>query len=475
MKLKYIYLLPLLATAMIGCDEIEYSDAKPVENPQLPEITQADFSVSPSSLLSNGLNLESLSSQTDNPDAYMVQLYTVNVNTNDLPEDAIISGGLELATSSDFSNPFNVGDITISEGVASVPLSSLIYTRSTMFGKDPREYTVYYRIPVYVTVDGGQYKLGDKDFYYCDGDSFKEFGVDPGYTVEEAYYLLGPNGMDLSDAVKFNHSGYNIYDDTVFTLTAKFEEGNSSWLVIPLSVYEAGGSPSPSKVYGPTDAESLTGVLELGGSAGELESGKKYDFTINLSTLSYTISEVADFEYLYTPGNSNGWSQNASQMLSTNDFVNYSGFVYLSGEFKFTSQINWDGINFGQGAEEGTLSTDGGNLNAEPGLYWASVNINELTYSLTPITSISMIGDFNDWGGDVELTPSEDFLTWTGTLTLANAGGWKFRVNNDWAINLGGSDDNLVTNGDNLYNEAGTYTVTLELNKLPYSCSVEAE
>lgn len=480
MKLRYLYALPLLAIALMGCDEIEMSDAKPVENPQLPEISQNDFSVTPAASLTNGLDLEALSAMTDDPTTYMVELYTINVLTENLPDGAVLSGGFELADATDFSNPFNVTDLQITEGVVSAPLSSLIYTRSTMFGKDPRPYTVYYRIPVYVTLDGGQYKLGDKDYYYNDGDSFTEEGVDPGYTVEETYYLLGPAGTDLASAIEFNHSGYNIYDDTIFNLTAKFEEGCDTWLVVPLSAYEAAsnGSVNAADCYGPEDAVALEGTLNLGGKAGKLTAGKKYSFSINLSTLEYNIHEIADFDNLYTPGSSNDWSQENSQMLFTSNNEEYMGFAYLTSEFKFTSAPNWDGQNFGAGDEAGTLSTggDSGNLTVESaGLYWCDVNIDALTYTLTEVTSISMIGDFNEWGGDVEMTPSEDFLTWTGTLTLEAAGGWKFRVNNDWAVNLGGSLTDLVPNGDNINGEPGTFTVTLDLSKLPYSCTVTAK
>ena len=481
MKFKYLFALPILATALMGCDEIEMSDAKPVENPQLPGITVEDFAVTPAATLKEEMNLDALVAETDDPSTYMMELYTIDVLTEDLPESAVVSGGLQLADNPEFENPFNVGNITVTDGVASAPLSSFLDIRGQMFGKgkDPRPYTIYYRIPVYVTVNGGQYKIGSRDSYFCDGNVFVQEGVDPGYVVEDAYYLVGSAGNTCATAVMFDHSGYNIYDDTVFTLTVKFGTGNTTWQVVPQSVYEAaeGGVPEASKCYGATDATALEGVLELG-KTGTLTDGKKYTFSINLSTLEYTIKEVADFEYLYTPGDSNGWSQAASQKLFTSDNENYHGYAYLTGGFKFTSQPDWNGINFGNSGTEGELSTDGGAGNlevSEPGLYYVEVNIDELTYKLTPITAIGMIGGFNDWGGDEELTPSEDFLTWTGTLTLTAASEWKFRMNNGWDLNLGGSFTDLVQNGDNLNSEAGTYTVTLDLTKLPYSCTVVAQ
>ena len=471
MKLRYLFVLPLLGAALMGCDEIEYSDAKPVENPQLPAITENDFSITPSSALVSGIDLEALNAMTSDPSTFMVELYRINVLTENLPESAEVMGEIEFSLSNQFDNAFNLTDVTTVDGVVSVPLSSLIYTRGTMISaKDPREYTIYYRVPVYVNLNGGQYKLGNKDFYYNEGDSFPETGIYPGYVVEEAYYLVGPNGTSLDNAIKFEHSGYNIYDDTIFTVSAKFSEGNSSWYIVPESVYST-GSLNTALCYGAQDPSALTGILELGGKAGNVADNSKYSFQINLSTLSYEISPIADFEYLYTPGNSNGWSQTASQKLFTSNYENYTGFAYLDGGFKFTSADNWDGINYGAGEEEGTLSTTGGDLTADKSLYWCDVNITELTYSLTPITAVGMIGDFNGWGGDAEMTPSEDYLIWTGTLTTTG-GGWKFRMNNDWAINLGGSYDNLVPNGADLSNEAGTYTVTLDLSKLPYSCTV---
>lgn len=493
MKFKYLFAFPILAMALVGCDEIEMSDAKPVENPQLPGITMEDFSVTPAAALTGVMNLEALSAETDDPDNFMVDLYTINVLTENLPESAVLGGGLELADNPEFENYINVGNITVTEGVASAPLSSLTYVRSQMFGKDPRPYTVYYRVPVYVTVNGGQYKIGTKDSYFCDGDSFTQEGTDPGYVVEEAYYLVGSAGNTCATAVKFNHSQYNIYDDAAFTLTVKFPEGNTSWQVVPQSVYEAanGGVPEAAACYGPADAEALTGTLELG-QTGTVEGGKKYDFTINLSTLEYTIKEVADFDYLYTPGDANSWNQEASQQLYTSDYVHYVGYAYLSGGFKFTSAPNWDGINFGAGAEEGELVTDGsaGNVTVEtPGLYWCEVNIDALTYTLLPIEHISMIGGFNNWGGDVQLTPSADFLTWTGTLELTSdadgANQWKFRMNNDWGHNLGGPTadptdfapgttiEGLAADGKNFATPVGTYTVTLNLAKLPYSATLD--
>lgn len=193
------------------------------------------------------------------------------------------------------------------------------------------------------------------------------------------------------------------------------------------------------------------------------------------------------FEYLYTPGNSNGWSHSASQLLQTDNYTTYYGYAYLDGGFKFTSADNWDGFNFGAGDEEGTLSVDPGakDLEAEAGLYWCDVNVDNLTYSLTEVTTYGLIGDATagGWDASTAMEPSEDMLTWTVTTTLTE-GTFKFRANDAWDLNLGGAGDDdpsenygdLVQNGKNLASPgAGTYTITLDLSKLPYSCTVVAQ
>ncbi|MCH5230503.1 MAG: hypothetical protein J1F43_01755 [Muribaculaceae bacterium] len=481
MKLRYLFALPILATALMGCDEIEKSDAKPVENPQLPGITQEDFSVTPASALTSLMNLDELVGATTDAATEMMTLFTIDVKTENLPAGSEVTGSLQFAKSDGYEEVFDVSDITVKDGVAQAPLSSILYTRSAMYGpNDPREYQIFYHVAVYVNANGGQYKIGSKDFYYCEGDSFMQEGVDPGYVIEEAYYLLGPQGTTLESAIPFTHNEYNIYDDTNFTVIADFGEGMTSWLIVPQSAYEAakGGTLDTSLCYGPATATALEGSLNLGGNPGTLTAGNRYRFSFDAKALTYNIQELATFENLYTPGDSNDWTQSKSQMLSTNDFITYTGFAYLKGGFKFTSQLDWDGFNYGS-AGEGKLSLDGGAGNIEvkeADLYWCKVDVVELTYSLTEITSASLIGVNGDWDNDIELTAVDDQkLEWTGTMTLNEEGGWKFRFNNGWDINLGGSTTDLVLNGDNITTPAGTYTVTLNLSAVPYTCTLTAK
>lgn len=183
-------------------------------------------------------------------------------------------------------------------------------------------------------------------------------------------------------------------------------------------------------------------------------------------------------QYLYTPGNGNGWGFGPDNMtLTTLDFTNYWGYAYLDGEFKFTGQPDWSPIDYGAGAEAGSLAPAGGNLNSEgKGLFWLTVNIVDLKWTKAEIQNIGLIGGFAEsaWGSQINLTPSDDFRTWTGDVTMTGDNlEYKFRSNDNWDINLGGSVDNLVWNGGNLsVPEPGTYAVTLNLATMPYTCTV---
>ena len=52
--------------------------------------------------------------------------------------------------------------------------------------------------------------------------------------------------------------------------------------------------------------------------------------------------------------------------------------------------------------------------------------------------------------------------TWKKTLTLV-AGEFKFRLNDAWVWNLGGTTDNLTQGGNNIAVTAGNYTISLTI------------
>ncbi len=79
----------------------------------------------------------------------------------------------------------------------------------------------------------------------------------------------------------------------------------------------------------------------------------------------------------------------------------------------------------------------------------------------------SLIGDFNSWGGDVDMTLTDG--KWVSPVTKITAGGFKIRFNHDWTENVGGVMEDLgipfaaISGGDNISIEEGNdYVVTYD-------------
>ncbi|MBQ8225511.1 MAG: SusF/SusE family outer membrane protein [Bacteroides sp.] len=180
-------------------------------------------------------------------------------------------------------------------------------------------------------------------------------------------------------------------------------------------------------------------------------------------------------EYIYIPGNHQGWAPPTAQALKTDAFDGiYKGFSYLDGDFKFTKQRawgeatdEWNSTHFA--TYEGGLaaSTDGTNINmATPGFYYIVADVMDGKLSATA-TSWGIIGpaQAGEWSTDTDMTWNAADESWTATVELA-AGEFKFRANDDWAINVGGSLTDLTADGGNIMlEEAGTYEVKLFLTR----------
>ncbi|HMT72921.1 MAG TPA: SusE domain-containing protein [Chitinophagaceae bacterium] len=172
-------------------------------------------------------------------------------------------------------------------------------------------------------------------------------------------------------------------------------------------------------------------------------------------------------------GNTWGWDPASAPKIASTDGVNYDGYIYVpaggSGEFKLTSQADWNGTNYGSGGA-GLISATGGNLNWPAGTYFrVQVNTQALTWSATPITTWGVIGDGTpgQWNTSTPLTFNTTTLLWTGSVTF-NAGNFKFRANNGWDINLGGLQSAMNYGGDNIpVTLTGARTVTLDLRNAP--------
>lgn len=207
------------------------------------------------------------------------------------------------------------------------------------------------------------------------------------------------------------------------------------------------------------------------------ESGE-YKVILDVSKAPYSIKFISTTypEYLYIPGNHQGWNPATAPKLYGDGNGVYEGFADLDGEFKFTLGPSW-GDGELAGDLDNLVSQGGGNLSLPKALYYLQVDMNagKCTYHL-PITRVGAIGSFNGWGTpDAELIRNDTI--WEGTLDLPENTEMKFRMNDNWslpdAFNMGGDLNNLTYDGANIkVSEAGTYKVTLSFLEKPWKATI---
>ena len=310
----------------------------------------------------------------------------------------------------------------------------------------------------------------------------RTFEVTP-VSISDAYYLIGgPGNWDNSKNQKFTHSDKDVFDDPVFTYV--FEgSGSDMWFAFgDDEAIDAVGENVWNKLFGTTGAsEDLSGTFkrryDLDGDHSFHVDGtaKFYRFSANMLTGEYTITPLNFAEYIWEAGVNNNWGADAQPLYCADGNGTYTGFFYAQdadwsdgmGAFKFTGAFNdWNQGNYGSGTstdEGGTLinSNESGNLLATPGFYRAEVNLADMTYKLTRINGIGIIGPAQPggWDTDTDMTYNPETRAWEATVTLA-ADELKFRANDAWDINWGGELNNLTQNGANLKVEkAGKYFI----------------
>jgi hypothetical protein len=237
--------------------------------------------------------------------------------------------------------------------------------------------------------------------------------------------------------------------------------------------------------YGPADINALAGTLIQTNDAINIADAGNYTVVIDLSkeksteyTYSITKNAVStEPTELWLPGDYQGWDPGAAPTIKSVSDNAYEGYVYFSGaaEFKFTSAANWDNTNYGNGGD-GVLTTDGlaGNLSvASAGYYLIKVNTADLTYQITLISTMGMIGTATPGGWDSSTALTFDAQTGLYSKTIALIpGALKFRANDAWTINYGPADSNAL-NGYLIFDdpgainisEAGNYTVTVDFSR----------
>ena len=313
-------------------------------------------------------------------------------------------------------------------------------------------------------------------------DIFQIKAIPQAPVIEAAYYLTGSiNGWNNTDtSYKLTNDGTDPYVNPVYKvrIPAPEDGSNVEFKMTPES--GLGGDWSGCLAAGSEDGKF---VYNNGGGNLVIVADPDalyYDLTFNMLEQTWSASPVVFNEFIYEIGNESGWSE--PHPMHGNGLGQYSAVIYLNGEFKFKpNKDNWEGDweKASGDAFSGTLTADGGpNIDAVPAsFYFVQVDLKEMTYRLTPVSSISIIGSVRGaWDTDVDMTYNEIMKCWEARETL-NAGEFKFRMNHDWAVNWGGTFDDLVQDGANLKLDAdGPYVIRLFLSdETPARCTVKED
>lgn len=212
------------------------------------------------------------------------------------------------------------------------------------------------------------------------------------------------------------------------------------------------------------------GSIEAGGANIAVTAGS-YKITLNFNDNTYTIESFS----LGIVGSAyNDWGASPDFMLEYDQYSDvFRGIVtLLDGEMKFRMNNDW-AVNYGDDGADGTLDDGGANIVTTAGNYIVTVDLNDKSYTLEQIDNIWGLvgGAYNDWGAtpDAQFTrdwsrPFDDIWI-LNDVTLID-GEYKFRSNNDWAVNYGdnGGDGVLEEGGANLSTAAGTFSFVLDFS-----------
>ena len=353
--------------------------------------------------------------------------------------------------------------------VATTELQAVI---EKAYGKRPTERT--FTATVYANImNNGQASLLKGE------TTVKAIPVAP--QISQHYYLIGaPSAWDPTCVtMPFNHSNKDVYEDPVFSIVFPVADGETWFAVTDDITVEKNDW---SQVFGCAEGNGNNGEegtlkrradLTDDGSFKVVVNGdaKFIKMTLNMMEYTYKIEKLNFAEFIYVPGNHQGWSPEKAPALQSPNFDGvYVGYTYLNGNFKFTKERNWNAeYNFNDFAVKDDIffNNDGSNINiSEEGFYQIKADVASSNLSAVK-TTWGIIGpaQAGGWDTDTDMTWNAADESWTATVELA-ADEFKFRANDAWAINVGGSLDNLTQDGGNIkVTEAGTYEVKLFLTR----------
>lgn len=312
--------------------------------------------------------------------------------------------------------------------------------------------------------------------------------------VSDKFYVIG-GPLDWVTSCKtkeqqFKHSDKSVGEDPIFTITIPAAASGDTWFAI-------GDDTSCDSVALANNWSYVFGTASGNGNSGEsgiidrrknlkddgsfkVDAGCSYIFIeLNALTFTYKVKALNFAEYIYEIGNESGWGT-SHPLYGANFDGKYQGYYFLDGEFKFKPNAdNWDGDWENNGIYDSKapwsykMTQDGGPNFPAPydgaGVYQIDVDLSIMAASITKVSNISLIGNFNGWSADTDMTYNAVEGCWICTENITDSG-VKVRMNHDWSVSWGGRNsgtdysDLTQYNGKNLDVTPGVYTVKFYLS-----------
>ncbi len=302
--------------------------------------------------------------------------------------------------------------------------------------------------------------------------------------IEPEYYYIGALATDKS--YPLSNGGINPLESPVFSAVVP-AAGDWHWFKIaPGSGFNEDGTWNwDNEQYCACatvkDDEAMSGKFVIGGDkyswhiVEENYPAKFYRLSFNFMTQEYSITPINYSEYIYYSGDWNGWGKSEMALVNQDKGL-YTGYYYIKAVdnattwgFKFIdADNNWYGRN------NGILATDGDNISpGAEGYYKIDVDWANMTYELTQVTSMTMVGTHNGWNQADEathMTYNAESNTWEIDYTFAEDANVKFAMNDSWDISWGGANGDATNygnlteySGKDLSVAAGSYHIVLSL------------
>lgn len=498
MKKIYLFALIVLTACFTACTDDDYNEgvAPPQSHPQESEQIIDGFTIALDESFKSGLVLTE--DDLTNEVVYNVVKAT---STPELADGATVTFRIEVSNTREFTQYVELAS-TSDDNTASVKASDLNDAVKELYGTAPYARDIFVRAYFYIT-DGSSSILMPTPAV------LGPVAITPvAPVIESAYYVIGDlNGWDFAslDSYKFTHSGKDVYEDPIFTITVEMPmpaEGpfSGNFKIVPESSKVAGswdGVLGNTKEDGNSDAE---GTLVVGGGAMAVTEPGFVKITLNMMDYSYQIEFLGyKKSAIYLTGalitGVPTWTNSvdaigsglqvlfADNGLASDLTYTYTAHFDAGGIFKLPIQAGlWDPCWGGSATAGGlVLENNSPNINgpATAGYYTLKADLTNATFTITPYdassaktyTKIGLIGDATagGWDADTELVQVTDHV-WVLSSVELSAGELKFRANGGWDDNWGIPEGSNLPFGVAGYNvnapnfkidTAGTYYVAL--------------